>query len=200
VRREFRKGVSGVEARWQCILSWWQGCGAGSDRVFLAELRRGREALRLRDARKGRWVLLADSGLDGQGVGARDLIPTIRRGGNLVAMMRVARAEWVAAARLGGLFVQRWKAETGHAVIKCTLGDAVRSRRVMLQKRELAIRGLVYNLHRQSSLRFSKWVSQSLRHNWRRIYSRVISTKAPLSEISPTTYGTFTSRILTWRA
>jgi len=60
----------------------------------------------------------------------------------------IARAELVATVRLDRLFDQRWKAETGHAVIKRTLGDALRSRRVMLQKREPAVKGLVYNLHR----------------------------------------------------
>jgi hypothetical protein len=144
VRREFRKGVYAVGTRSQFILAWRQGRGPGNDSVFLAGLRR--EARRY--ARKGRWVLLADSGFDGQGVGARDLIPPIRRGGNLVAAGRIARAELVAAARLDGLFGQRWKAETVHSVIKRKLGDALRSRRVMLQKREPAVKGLVYNLHR----------------------------------------------------
>jgi hypothetical protein len=54
----------------------------------------------------------------------------------------------VAAARLDGLFGQRWKAETVHSMIKRKLGDAICSRRVMLQKREPAVKGLVYNLHR----------------------------------------------------
>jgi hypothetical protein len=133
VRREFRKGVYAVGTRSQFILAWRQGRGPGNDSVFLARLRR--EARRY--ARKGRWVLLAESGFDGQGVGARDLIPPIRRGGNLVA-----------AARLDGLFGQRWKAETVHSMIKRKLGDAIRSRRMMLQKREPAVKGLVYNLHR----------------------------------------------------
>jgi len=62
--------------------------------------------------------------------------------------VRIARAELVAAARLDGLFGQRWKAETVHSVIKRKLGDAICSRRVMLQKREPAVKGLVYNLHR----------------------------------------------------
>jgi hypothetical protein len=66
--------------------------------------------------------MLADAGLDGQGVTAGDLIPPIRRGGNLQAQPeqaqpevgpeRIARqaqpeAELVAAARLDGLFGQR---------------------------------------------------------------------------------------------
>ena len=90
VRREFRKGVYAVGARSQFILAWRQGRGPGNDSVFLAGLRR--EARRY--ARKGRWVLLADSGFDGQGVGARDLIPHFRRSGNLVAAVRIARASW----------------------------------------------------------------------------------------------------------
>ncbi len=144
VRREFRKGVYAVGTRSQFIVAWRQGRGPGNDSVFLAGLRRAARSY----ARKGRWVLLADSGFDGQGVGARDLIPPIRRGGNLVAAARVARAELVAAARLDGLLGQRWKAETVHAVIKRQLGNALHSRRVMLQKREPAVNGLVDNLHR----------------------------------------------------
>ena len=49
-------------ARSQFILAWRQGRGPGSDSVFLAGLRRAAR----RYTRKGRWVLLADSELDGQ--------------------------------------------------------------------------------------------------------------------------------------
>jgi len=80
--------------------------------------------------------------------------------------VRIARAELVVAACLDDLFGQRWKAEMVHAVIKRKFGDSVRSRRVMmLQRRVPAVKGLVYNLHRQFSVRFSKWVSQSLQLN-----------------------------------
>jgi len=109
---EFQKGVYAAGAQSQFILAWRQGRGPGNDSVFLKGLRR--EARRT--ARRGRWVMVADAGLDGQGVTERDLIPPIRRGGNLQAQPeqaqpevgheRIARAELVAAARLDGLFGQ----------------------------------------------------------------------------------------------
>lgn len=142
--REFQKGAYAVGICSQFILAWRQGPGPGNDSVFLNGLRR--EARRY--ARKGCWVVLADAGFDGRGVTERDLIPPIRRGGNLVGPERIARAELVAAARLDGLYGQRWKAETVNSVIKRKFGDAIRSRLVVLQNREPAVKGLVYNLHR----------------------------------------------------
>lgn len=142
--REFQKGAYAVGTRSQFILAWRQGHGPGNDSVFLNGLRRDVR----RYVRKGRWVMLADAGFDGRGVTARDLIPPIRRGGNLVDAERIARAELVAAGRLDGLYGQRWKAETVNSVIKRKFGDAVRSRLAVLQKREPAVKGLVYNLHR----------------------------------------------------
>ncbi len=142
--REFHKGAYAVGTRSQFILAWRQGRGPGHDSVFLKGLRR--EARRY--ASKGHWVMLADAGFDGQGVTERDLIPPIRRGGNLVDPERIARAELVAAARLDGLFGQRWKTETVNSVIKRKFGDAIRSRLAPLQNREPAVKGLVYNLHR----------------------------------------------------
>lgn len=122
--REFRKGGYAVGVQSQFILAWQQGCGPGNDSVFLNGLRR--EACRY--GRKGEGMMLADAGFDGRGVRARDLIPPIRRGGNLVDPERIARAELVAAARLDGLYGQRWKVETVHSVIKRRFGDAIRSR------------------------------------------------------------------------
>ena len=58
------------------------------------------------------------------------------------------------AGRVGGGSASGWAVRsalegwTVHSVIKRTLGDALCSRRVMLQKREPAVKGLVYNLHR----------------------------------------------------
>jgi hypothetical protein len=103
VRREFRKGVYAVGTRSQFILAWRQGRGPGNDSVFLPGLQRAAR----RYARKGHWLLLADGGFDGQEVFARDLIPPIRRGGNLVAAVHIARAKLVTAVRLDGLFGQR---------------------------------------------------------------------------------------------
>jgi hypothetical protein len=54
----------------------------------------------------------------------------------------------VAAARLDGLFGQRWKTETVNSVIKRKFGDTIRSRKTQLQNREPIVKGLVYNIHR----------------------------------------------------
>jgi len=142
--REFRKGAYAVGAQSQFILAWRQGRGPGNDSVFLEGLRRDAR----RYARKRRWVMLADAGFDGQAVKDTDLIPPIRRGGNLVDPERKARADLVAAARLDGLFGQRWKSETVISVIKRKFGDTIRSRLTSLQNREPAIKGLIYDIHR----------------------------------------------------
>ena len=87
------------------------------------------------------WVTLADSAK----IGPRDIIPPIRRGGDLKATQRKARAELVSQARLDGLFGQRWKDETVHSVIKRKFGDAVRSVKRACQNRESRV---IYNAHR----------------------------------------------------
>ena len=91
------------------------------------------------------WVTLADSGFDSAKIGPRDIIPPIRRGGDLKATQRKARAELVSQARLDGLFGQRWKDETVHSVIKRKFGDAVRSVKRACQNRESRV---IYNAHR----------------------------------------------------
>jgi hypothetical protein len=53
-----------------------------------------------------------------------------------------------AAARLDGLYGQRWKTETVNSVIKRKFGDTIRSRSTRLQLREPIIKALVYNIHR----------------------------------------------------
>ena len=87
-------------------------------------------------------------GFDGQTVQEDDLIPPVRRGGNLLHPERKARADLVSQARLDGLFGQRWKTETVNSVIKRKFGDTIRSRTRSLQRREPIIKGLVYNIHR----------------------------------------------------
>jgi hypothetical protein len=92
--------------------------------------------------------MLADAGFDTKNLSGLDIVPPIRRHGKLVDPQRKARAEWVDAARLDGLFGQRWKSETVHSVIKRKFGDTIRSRKTQLQNREPIIKGLVYNIHR----------------------------------------------------
>jgi hypothetical protein len=64
----------------------------------------------------------------------------------LVAPDRNARAALVAAARLDGLFGQRWKSEPVIAVIKRTFGHDIRSRLRSLPTPEPIIKGLVYDI------------------------------------------------------
>ena len=76
-----------------------------------------------------------------------DLIPVQRRNHDLKAAARKARADLVAAARLDGLYGQRWKVETVNSVIKRKFGDTIRSRSRRLQFREPLLKALVYNVH-----------------------------------------------------
>jgi hypothetical protein len=142
--RDYWKGAYAVGTSSQMVLAFRQALGQGADSVFLSGLRR--EVRRYAPA--AGFGLLADSGFDGGDVQSDDLIPPVRRGGNLVAADRKARADLVAAARLDGLYGLRWLAEMVHSVIKRKFGDAVRSRLYWLQYREPAIKGLIYNIHR----------------------------------------------------
>jgi len=140
------KGVYAVGAGSQMILAWRQGKGPGGDNVFLNGLRRAA-------ARYGKphWLLVADAGFDGRSARPTDLIPPIRKGRvfrGWVDPQRRARAERVAAARLDGVMGLRWLCETAHSVIKRKFGDTIRSRSRQSQRREPAIKGLVYNIHR----------------------------------------------------
>ena len=93
-----------------------------------------------REGGKWAWLLLADSAFDGAATEG-DLVPPIRRGGNLLAPKRRARAELVDRARLDGIYGQRWKSETVQSVIKRKFGDTIRSRKRFLQRREAAVKG-----------------------------------------------------------
>jgi len=145
--RGWRKGVYAVGTQSQLILAWRQGRGPGNDAPFLNGLRQDAGRYGRSDHGRPGWAMIADTGFDGQGVKEGDLIPPERRHGKLISPERKARAELVSAARLDGIYGQRWKCETVHSVIKRKLGDALRSRRVSHYRREPAIRGLIYNIH-----------------------------------------------------
>jgi hypothetical protein len=138
------KGVYAVGIVSQFILAMQSGWGPGSDAPYLTYMRRKAK----RFAKSRAWTLLADSGFDGKSVQKGDLIPPIRRGGNLLDRERLARADLVSAARLDGLYGQRWKTETVNSVIKRMFGQAIRSRKRSLQNREPIVKGLIYNIHR----------------------------------------------------
>lgn len=87
--------------------------------------------------------MLADGGFDGRTVELGDLIPPVRRSGRMVHPDRQARAEQVDAARLDGIYGQRWMGETVNSVIKRKFGDTVRSRKPRYQQRKPAVKGLI---------------------------------------------------------
>jgi hypothetical protein len=146
--REYVKGAYAVGTHSQLIVGWCAGSVHTSDIALLPNLRRQAQRYGHRANRHRAWILLADKGFDGRTAQSDDLIPLIRRSGNVLAPERLARAELVSAARLDGLYGQRWKTETVNSVIKRKFGDTIRSRSLRLQQREPIIKGLVYNLHR----------------------------------------------------
>lgn len=145
--REYVKGAYAVGTASQLILGWRAGSAHTHDTKLLPSLRRQAARYGRHTRRRRAWLLLGDRGFDGRTLHAGDLIPPIRRSGNLLAPARIAQAELVAAARLDGVFGQRWKSETAHSVIKRKMGDTIRSRSLRLQQREPIVKGLVYNLH-----------------------------------------------------
>jgi DDE family transposase/transposase-like protein DUF772 len=147
--RDWVKGGYAVGTASQLVLGWRSGAGlaSGSDIAYLTPLRRQAHAWGKCQDGKRAWALLADAGFDGKATRAYDLIPVQRRNHDLKAEPLKARAELVAAARLDGLYGQRWKVETVNSVIKRKLGDTIRSRSRRLQFREPLLKALVYNLH-----------------------------------------------------
>jgi hypothetical protein len=145
--REYVKGAYAVGTTSQLIVGWRAGSAHTHDTKLLPSLRR--QAARHGHRVRGRqaWLLVGDKGFDGRTMRPGDLIPPIRRSGNLLAPERIAQAELVAAARSDAVYGQRWKSETAHAVIKCKRGDTIRSPSQRLQHREPIVKGLVYNLH-----------------------------------------------------
>ncbi len=146
--RSWRKGAYAVGAKSQMVLATGHGRGPGSDSVFLNLLKRKSSVWGKKERGRRAWLCLADSGFDGEGVSQLDIVPPIRRGGNIVDAARIARRELVDQARLDGVYGQRWKVETVISVIKRKFGDSIRSIKERLKDREVDIKGLVYAFHR----------------------------------------------------
>jgi len=142
------KGAYAVGTSSQYILAWQSGFGPSNDVAHIKPLKRSCARYGTHENRQRTWMMLADAGFDAQELHPLDIIPPIRRGGRLIDPERKARADLVAAARLDGLYGQRWKTETVNSVIKRKFGDTIRSRSTRLQLREPIIKALVYNIHR----------------------------------------------------
>lgn len=141
------KGAYAVGTHSLLIVGWASSRGSLPDFGFRRCLHR--QAARFGRYAAGRrlWWMLADKGFDAGTFHAADLIPPIRRFGKITDPERKARADRVSAARLDGLYGQRWKVETVHSVIKRKFGDTIRSRSLRLQRREAIVKALVYNIH-----------------------------------------------------
>ena len=146
--RSFLQGGYAVGCESQLILACREAWGPGNDPAFLPGLRKDARRYGGSEDSGESFFLLGDRGFDGGSVREGDLIPPIRRGGNLLDPERIERGEQVQAARLDGIYGQRWKCETVHSVIKRKRGDTVRSRKKSLKRREPALKGLAYNIHR----------------------------------------------------
>jgi hypothetical protein len=91
---------------------------------------------------------LGDAGFDGLATRPTDIVPVIRRLRRTPTRPDlVARMERVMAARLDGLYGQRWQIEAVYAVMKRKMGDTIRSRRSSLQRREPILKAVAYNIH-----------------------------------------------------
>jgi len=120
-RREWRKRIYAVGTQTQLILAWRQSSRPGNDARFLNGLRRDARRYGRYVKHQRAWTLLADTGFDGRGVQANDVIPPMRRHGKITAPERCAQADRVAAARLDGLFGQRWKTDIAFREDECRI-------------------------------------------------------------------------------
>jgi hypothetical protein len=146
-RRWIRAGyVVGTSS--QLILGFQAGLGPSNDIDMLPGLRRQARRYGRRVRGQRAWLLVGDMGFDGRTLEAGDIVPPVRRGGAIVAPDRLERLELVSAARLDGIYGQRWKSETVHSVIKRKMGDTIRSRLLRLKKREPLAKAVMYNIHR----------------------------------------------------
>jgi hypothetical protein len=142
---QYAKGFYAVGIDSQYIVAWRFALGPGSDMGYLDGLRRDAHRFARLDKGRRSWILLADRGFDGEDARAHDLIPPRRP---VKRPDRQQRNAMVDMAILDGFFGQRWKCETVNSVIKRKSGSSIRSRRRLHQRREVALKGLAYNIHR----------------------------------------------------
>ena len=130
------------------ILAICVGMGPSSDMPYLKPLRRKARRYGVKLSKRRRLqTIVADRGFDGRDVREGDIIPPIRRNNQMRDPIRIARLELVSQARMEGFYGQRWKIESVNSVIKRLFGDAVRSRSKQMQRRDVFVKGLLYNLH-----------------------------------------------------
>lgn len=162
--RDYVKGFYAVATEQQYIVAWRYARGpSGSDAPYWACLRRRVTRFLKPVNRLVSWVLVADKGFDGPQLRPHDLVPP-RQGQHPVRRAdRRERLTFTRQARLDGILGQRWIVETVFSVMKRKSGDALRSATAARQRRELAWKALVYNLHRLPSLPVPNFATEQLK-------------------------------------
>lgn len=142
------KGVYLVGVEHRFMMAWHYAPEAGGlDAQYLDKLRRRGHRYGVKVNGRREWVLLGDKGFDGQQARPDDLICP-RQGQHPVRRAdRRARLDLTGQAQLDGFLGQRNQVESVFSVMKRKSGDALRSRSRQLQKREVMLKALVYNLY-----------------------------------------------------
>ena len=145
----WHKGFYVVGSESCLILTWFYTRGPGGlDAQYLDRLRQRASPYAPLIGRRREAVVIADKGFDGKQARPTDFIRP-RRGQHPVRRAdRRLRADLTDMAALDGFMGQRWKIETVFSVIKRLMGDTIAARSTVHQRREVALKGIVYNLHR----------------------------------------------------
>jgi hypothetical protein len=145
----YLKAFYAVGTTRQYVLGWHFDWGPDSDMDHLNRLRRRAHRYGRQLNGRAAWFLLADQGFDGVQARPHDIIKP-RQGPNrrIRRPDRLLRDDLYDAARLEGLTGQRWKCETVYSVVKRLFGGHVCSRLQLHQRREIAVKAVVYNIHR----------------------------------------------------
>ena len=146
--QDYVKGVYIVGLDRRFILGWCYGRGpGGSEAQYLDRLRRCAHPYGVKVGGRHEWILLGDKGFDGIQARPTDVIPPRQGQHPVVRPDRRLRLELVGQARLDGLYGRRVLIETVFSVMKRLSGDVIHARLLRHQRREVALKALVYNLH-----------------------------------------------------
>lgn len=144
------QGFYVVDLERQYIVAWCEDIGPkGLDARHLNRLRQRAHRYGVKAGRRREYALLGDKGFDGEQARATDFIPPRQGKRRARRVDRRQRADLTDMARLDGVLGQRWLIETVISVIKRKSGDTIRSRCFLRQRREIAVKAIVYNLHRR---------------------------------------------------
>lgn len=145
----WHKGFYVVGIASQLVLAWGYGIGpGGADGQYLDRLRALARPYAPLVGRRREFALLADKGFEGTQTRPTDFVRPRRGQHRIRRPDRLLRADLTDMATLDGFMGQRWLIETVFSVIKRLMGDTISARLPLLQRRQIALKGFVYNLHR----------------------------------------------------